>query len=51
MITLISTSPPRPLAVVLALRESLEINLQGDLRIDRNLSLTVSDLSLNVPLC
>jgi hypothetical protein len=49
--TLIGPSPPRPLAVVLALRESLEINLQGDLRIDRNLSLTVSDFSLNVPLC
>lgn len=42
--------PPRPTAVVVMLAESLDINLQGDLRIDAVRHLTVTDISFNVPL-
>ena len=42
--------PPRPVAIVLMLAESLDINLQGDLRIDAPRALTVIDLSVNLPL-
>lgn len=42
--------PPRPVAIVLMLAESLDINLQGDLRIEAVRRLTVTDLSVNLPL-
>jgi hypothetical protein len=36
--------------VIVALNESLEVNLQGDLRIAQTRTLTVADISFNVPL-
>jgi hypothetical protein len=42
--------PPRPTAIVVLLAESLDINVQGDLRISAARHLTVTDISFNVPL-
>jgi hypothetical protein len=42
--------PPRPTAIVVMVAETLDINLHGDLRIDAERSLTVTDISFNVPL-
>ncbi|MEY2955632.1 MAG: hypothetical protein ACO3BE_00090 [Gemmobacter sp.] len=46
----VAQEPPRPVAVIVALTESLEVNLQGDLRISKTRTLSVADISFNVPL-
>jgi hypothetical protein len=42
--------PPRPVAVIVAFAESLDVNLQGDLKISENRTLSVTNISFNVPL-
>lgn len=50
LVSRLSSTPPRPISLNLAIATKLAVSLEGDLRIDDVTEVTVTDLSVTLPL-
>ncbi len=50
LLTRLASAPPRPISLSLSIATKLAVSLEGDLRIDEATEVTVTDLSVTLPL-